>query len=221
MGNLKILLTCGLTMSLALACVTKVIQQPPPSPVVKILNDRTLWGKDYPAALAYLSSWNKINERTVALFPEGVLGNTPYNSPENAQQVVRQLATAMEQPQPQPKDEFDELLREARKNPPPFQAKTTSFLSEIDSMRIVWADKSLQFLAPNLSLNAVQERLGPPEKVTQEVTSRGGEFRPIVLTLYRYAGGAVTFAETDWAPIPGFVDRVIFDVPTVTAEVFR
>ncbi|NIQ04496.1 MAG: hypothetical protein GWO20_01825 [Candidatus Korarchaeota archaeon] len=221
MGNFKILLICGLAMNLTFACVTKVIQQQPPSPLAKILKDQTLWGKDYPAALAYLESWSKIGERTVEVFPEGVLGTTPYNSPEKVQQAAKQLAQAMKEPQPQPNDEFEDLLREPRKNPPPFQAEVISFLADVDSMRVVWTGTPLQLLAPNLSLATVEERLGQPEKVTQEVVPSVGELRPIVLTLYGYAGSKVAFAESDWAPRPGFVDRVIFDLPAVTTVVFK
>ena len=45
--------------------------------------------------------------------------------------------------------------------------------------------------------------------------------RPVVLTLHRYAGGAVTYVESDWSLKPGVVDRVLFNVPTVAAAVFE
>ena len=220
MGTFKILLTCGLTMSLAFACVTKVIQQPAPSPIVKILKDKTLWGKDYPAALAYLSSWNKIGERTVTIFSVQAVGYTRYETHEKAQRTASELARAMKEPQPQPNDEFDDLIGEVIKRPPPFQAREVTLLED-GATRVGWRDSLLQFLGQGLTLEMVQEHLGPPEKVTREIVPSEEERRSAILTLYRYAGGAIVFAETDWAPRPGFVDRVLFDVPTLTAVVFK
>lgn len=219
MGNFKILLI--LAMSLAFACVTKVIQHPPPSPLVKILKDPTLWGKDYPAALAYLDSWNKIGKRIVAVFPNQLVGTTPYETREEADQKAKDLAQAMQRPQPRPNADFDELLDDARKTPPPFQTEGISVFPDDLSNRVAWTGPSIQFLAVQLTLDNVQERLGPPEKITRELVPSDIERRPVILTLYRYAGGAVVFAETDWAPRPGFVDRIIFDIPAVTAVVFK
>ena len=63
----------------------------------------------------------------------------------------------------------------------------------------------------------VLERLGRPERVTTELLDDGTERRPIILTIYHYAGGVIAFAESDVAPRPGFINRVFLDVSAVTA----
>jgi hypothetical protein len=77
------------------------------------------------------------------------------------------------------------------------------------------------FLNPKMTVAAVVERLGKPEKIVRQLIQTEKERRPIVLTLYTYAGNAIAFAESDISPIPGSVDRVILDVPSITAELFQ
>ena len=80
---------------------------------------------------------------------------------------------------------------------------------------------SYQFLPERLTTKQVEEVAGRPEKVATEVIQTEGERRPVTLTLRSYAGGAIVYAESDWAPTPGLVDRVILNVSTVTATAFK
>lgn len=59
-------------------------------------------------------------------------------------------------------------------------------------------------------------RFGPPESVTTMLIQNDTDRRPVVLTLSAYANGAILFAESDWAPVPGVVDRVLLDVRKIT-----
>lgn len=195
-------------------------QQPAQPTVVQMLEDPTIWGKDYPAALAYLSSWKSIEEQSVALFADEVVGATVYDSRDRAEQSASQLSKAMQEPQPPPNREFETFIGDAGKTPPPFQAAPIPF-PEDDSIRVAWTGESLQFLAPGLRLAEIEARYGPPEKVERQAIQGEGERRPIILITYQYADGAILFAETDIAPIPGLVNRVLFDVDAITRVVFQ
>ncbi len=192
----------------------------PPASLAEILNDRELWGKDLPAALALSSSWSRVGERTLAVFPGRILGATPYNTPQDAQRAASQMARAMSEAPPRPSPEFADLLARGRaKQAIPFRATLISLVDD-DAVHLAWADSSVEFLPPNLTLASVKNRFGEPERVTQEIVPTQRDRRPVVLTLYQYAGGAVSFAESDAAQKPGIIDRVLFDVPAVTAALF-
>jgi len=190
-----------------------------PAPLQKILTDPALWGKGFPSVLAYLPSWTRIDERSVAVSPDKVVGATRYSTPEAASAQVRKLTTALRGPKRKPSSEFADLLKPILGQPPPFQV-TAVPLQEDDSVHVAWVGPQLELLAPGLTVETIQNRLGPPEKVTREIVQTEKDHRPVTLTLYRYAGGAVVFAESDLAPKPGVVDRVILNVRAVTTVVF-
>jgi len=86
--------------------------------------------------------------------------------------------------------------------------------------RVAITGSNLQYLAPRLTVRQVETEIGPPEAVTTQVIQSERDRRPVALTLHSYANGAIIFAESDWMP-PGLIDRVILDVPVVSAIVFR
>jgi hypothetical protein len=220
MEYFRILLICGLTMSLAVALGARGGESNSSS-LVKILTDRTLWGKDFPTVLAYLQSWEQTGERKVAVFPSQVVGTTLYKTREDAQQAAMKLTRAMEAPQPRPKPEFAALLREVPPQQPiPLRLEVIPFFPDDGSVRVAWTGPSLQLFDPRLTLATVQSRLGPSERVTQEVVQTEKDERPVTLTQYHYAGGAVIFAESDLSLRPGSIDRVILDVPALAAALF-
>src|SRR5207247_976595 len=49
-------------------------------------------------------------------------------------------------------------------------------------------------LAPGLTIETVQSVIGPPDSTARQTIQNGFERRPVVLRLYRYAGGAIAFA---------------------------
>lgn len=189
--------------------------------VAQILSDRSLWGKDFPTVLAFLGSWSTVNEPNVFVFPNRVVGSTQYKTRDAAQQAAARLSEAMKATRARPKAEFADLLRGVpAQAPPQLRVEVIRFLPDDDFFHVAWSNPSLQFLAPNLSVATVRDRLGPPEKTTQELVQNETERRPVVLTLHDYAGGAIVFAESDWSPQPGSVDRVIIDVRAITAALF-
>lgn len=210
-------------------------QDPVRSAIVKILNDRTLFGRDFPAALAFLSSWSQIGEREVHIYPDRIVGATQYKTLEEAQQAADRLRQATAGPRPTPSPEFVELLRGVPSQFP-FRVEVISFFSDDGSIRLAWsapqaspgvsqqvsdpAQTALQFFDPGLTPATVQQRAGPADEITQRTLQTDKDERPVILAVHSYAKGAVVFATSDLSPRPGSVDRIIFNVPAITAVVF-
>jgi hypothetical protein len=191
-----------------------------PSPLTKILTSRPLWGRDYPDALASLRAWSRINDHMVAIFPNQLVGSTPYNAPEEAERTAQALGQALKAPRPKPNVAFESLLKEALRRPPPFQPQVLTRFED-DSTRVALTAPSLQFLAPALSIQQVQRVIGTPEKTSTQLIQGRGDRRPILLTLHSYAGGMIVFVESDLSARPDLIDRVVLDVDGVAKEVFK
>ena len=189
---------------------------PPKRTIDAILTDPTLWGKDFSVALASLQSWPEVGERTIMIFKDRIVSGTPFKTRDEAEQKSKKVTEVMATKEFKPKPGFQAMFKGVA--PGPATALKTEILSRFqddDSVRVAATRPNAQFLAPNLTVAAVQKRLGPPEKVEQQVIQSEGDRRPVILTLYRYAEGAVTFAESDIAAQPGTVDRVLLDAPAV------
>lgn len=192
----------------------------PLSPAARALSDSALWGKDFNSVLAYLPAWSRAGEPTVVIFPNRIVGGTPHKGEAEARESASRVMSAMAAARPPVRPAFAALLLKAREGGPAMRLEPMRFWDD-ESFRAVWAGSSLQFFSPDLKLSDVAERLGPPEKVEREVIEGDAERRPIILTVSEYFGGAVRFAESDWAPRPGFVDRVLLRVPAVEAVVYE
>jgi hypothetical protein len=190
------------------------------SMAAKILNTRALWGKDFPAALASLPAWERVGERTIAIFPAQIVGSTPFETRESAEPTRAALGEALNRAVPAATPPFTDLFKELPGGPLLLQAEIVQVFDD-DSFRIAIVGKTTQFLPPGLSVEQVATSIGPPQVVTTQVIQSEGERRPVILTLHSYADGAIVFAESDWQPTPGIVDRVILNVPVVLAIVFR
>jgi hypothetical protein len=194
--------------------------QPGPSPakptIDAILTDPTLWGKDFPLALASLQSWPEAGERSVLIFQNRIVGGTTPKTREEAEQKAKKVTEVMATKQFKPKPEFEAMFKDSAPSPDAvLKTEVLARFQDDDSMRVTTTRPEAQFLAPNLTVATVQKQLGAPEKVEQQVIQTEGDRRPVILTLYRYADGAVTFAESDIAAVPGAVDRVLLDAPAV------
>jgi hypothetical protein len=181
-----------------------------------ILTDSNLWGKDFPLALASLNGWAEAGQRSVAIFRDRIVGGKPFKTREEAEQTSKKMSDLMETKQFNPKPEFEAMFKGiASKSAVPLKTEIISRFQDDDSVRVAYSRADAEFLAPNLTIAIVQERLGRPQKVEQEVIQSEGDRRPVILTLYRYADGAVSFAKSDIAAQPEMVDRVLLDVPAV------
>jgi hypothetical protein len=213
---------------LAIFVVAAIPAGTPEKSIEKILMHPKLWGKDFPDAIARLQNWTQIGEKQVVVFPRFCVGATPLKMPE-AEKNAAKLHAEMGKALPDFHPAFMPLLKKARdeKNTP-FKVEPQAFFPDDDSVRIVWKAVGdappAEFLAPKLTMKQVHEEIGKPEEVTKELifsVKRTGEKRPVALTKHVYAKGAIVFAESDWNPRPGSVDRVIFTVAPVVAMVLK
>jgi hypothetical protein len=187
----------------------------------QILAERSLWGKDFPTALGYLASLKEIGERKVAVYPRHFVVDTSHRRSEGARQDAARLEAALRKAQPKAKPGLEAIVKAApgTEQPPPFKADV--FLADDGKSHVALTNPQAQFLAPNLTVASVKERLGPPDQVTSEVVQTEKDERPAVLTHHFYAQRSVDFVESDIAPRPGLVSRVVLDVPAVSAELFQ
>jgi hypothetical protein len=188
--------------------------------LVKILK-ADLWGKELPAALARLPSWAspEVKEDKVAVFPHLIEGTRPFESSNEAKANLKKLETAMQVKPGKPRPQSQPLIQKHLGAAPSYRAEVRISLDD-QKPRLAWVGPNLQFLKEGLTIAAVQQQLGRPEKVTRQVIQTDGDRRPVTLTLHLYAGGAVAFAESDLNPKPGVVDRALLDVPAVKAALF-
>jgi hypothetical protein len=191
------------------------------SVVVKILNTRGLWGKDFPTALLSLPAWERVGERSIAIFPDRIVGTTPFRTRDAAQPTRTTFDQAVSQPPPSPNSPFADLFKGVPTGPLPVQSDVIQIFDD-DSFRIAMVGKGgAQFLAPGLTIVQVESLIGPAQVVTTQVIQSERDRRPVILTLHSYGDGAIAFAESDWQPVPGIVDRVLLNVPAVSTIVLR
>lgn len=212
MRNSLACLAIGITLSAAAA----LRQTPAKAPaVVPILSDRALWGEEFYGLLAFLPDFQNAGEQRIAIFADRVVGARRSESLREAQRRARALDQDLRRGPDRSLTTVVNRLFQVQK-PPAVNATAIQFLDD-RSYRVAVLAPDARFLARGLKTATVLERLGRPERVTTELLDDGTERRPIILTIYHYAGGAIAFAESDVAPRPGFINRVFLDVSAVTA----
>jgi hypothetical protein len=186
----------------------------------RILSDSKLWGKDFPAVLAALPSFNRAGEIRIAVFPDRIVGERKFKSLDEAGREAENVSKYLNLGQIKFRPEFETLFQRGfRERAAALKPEPLNFLDD-DTKRVAVLSRGSQFLAPGLTIATVRQILGEPEKITKELLDNG-ERRPIILKLYHYAGGAVAFAESNWTTRPGDVDRAFLNVPAATAAVFQ
>lgn len=186
--------------------------------VEDILADPTLWGKDFPAAVAALPAFSEAGEPQVAVFPNRVVGRTPQRERAQAEQRVGRLDQSIKSTQNRStrSTRLSALMSRARI---PLKAEVI-LLPDDRTFRLAATGASPQFIAPGLKVEDVRKRLGREERVTTEVLDDGTDKLPVILTLHHYAGGAVIFAESNLNPTPGAVDRVFLNAAGISTVIF-
>lgn len=200
------------------------LNQPQASPntsvLERMLTDSHLWGEDGLALFASLDRWSNVGETSVFIYPDRVIGGTRFATLEEARQRATQIAAAIQRPGAQLRPPFAAHYRLAlAKRPLPVEIEAARFLED-DSFRVTWRRKDAHYLQKDLTMRAILDSYGSPQKTTTEVVQSRGERRPAVLTVHYYANGAIDFVESDWSPSPGLVDRVEVDVSPVASQIF-
>lgn len=192
-----------------------------PRRLAALFSDPALWGRDLPAALAQLPAWRAAGETKVALFADRSVGATAFETAVAARPRLERLARQLTAARLSVRPEFASLLSGASAASAP-DLSVLPLVPDDERFRVNAAPSSGAdaIIAPGLRVATMRRRLGPPEAVEQQLLDTGTERRPVVLTLYSYANGAVVFAESDFAASPGRVDRVYLDVPILAALIF-
>jgi hypothetical protein len=191
-----------------------------PVPLVRLLTDPELWGPDFPLVITLLPAADREGDTTLAVFPSRVLGSRNFASPDAAEAAAARLSEAYAEAKNAPRPGISALVDSTLRNR---SAPKVVMVPdpEASALRVGWSSNSLQFLPRALRVVTLRGRLGQPDSVTRLVIDNGGERRPVILTLYHYANDAVLFAESDWSPTPGLIDRVYLSVPRLTAALFQ
>ncbi|MCI0723053.1 MAG: hypothetical protein L0338_29440 [Acidobacteria bacterium] len=185
----------------------------------RVLTDRRLWGDDAFRLFGSLDMWSEAGESTISIYPDRVSGGTPFEAAAAAEAGASRINALVKRARPKLRPEFSAQYREALARPSAFRAQVARFLED-DSYRVVWQPPAGEFLKKDVKVRSVLDAYGQPEKTTTEVVHSQGDRRPAVLTVHHYANGAVRFVESDLAPFPGIVDRVVLDVRAAGAQVF-
>jgi len=191
--------------------------QSPQQPVIKIVTNRSVFGKDFPTALASLPGWASQDERQVTVFSHQIVGATAFDTKAEAEKRVTQLNKRLRNLRPRFKPELGAL---ARARVPRLRAQVVPF-SEDDSIRLALSNPGWELINPQLTPARLQEALGPPQKISYVTVQNKTERIPIQLKVYEYADGQIFFAESSPATRPGFIDRATLDVRAVNAAVFQ
>jgi len=191
-----------------------------PSLLERVLTDRRLWAEDAFAVFGTLAAWRAAGETHILLYPDRVVSGSKSDKLDAARQRLAQLAPAMQRPVAPLRPPFAAAYASAVTARAPGIRPDVQRLAEDESYRAVWTRPDAQFLRRGVTTRSVIEAYGKPERTTTEVVHGQGERRPAVLTLHHYANGAVVFVESDLAPTPGVVDRVVLDVSVATALIF-
>lgn len=186
----------------------------------RILSDTKLWGKDFPTVLAALPAFIRAGETRIAVFPNRIVAERKFKSMEEARRDAESVLRYWSSRQTKFKTEFETMVQSSfQERAQTLKPEAIKFLDD-NSIRVAAISGERQFIAPDLTIETVRGILGQPERVTKEVLDNGFERRPIILTLYHYAGGAIAFAESDISVRQGAVDRVFLNVQAVTSAVF-
>ena len=181
-----------------------------------VLTDRQLWGEDALAILANLQNWSDAGETSIQIFSDRVVSSSKYDSLPAAQQISARLSSFLKRP-PKLRAEYQGAYQASFARAAAFRISGQKLLED-DAFHVVLQREGGDFLKPGIPIRSILDRFGQPEKQTSEVIQADGDRRPVVLTVYWYADGAVKFAQSDLSPAPNTVDRVIVDVTRVAAQ---
>lgn len=207
----------GLAVGLLLPASAALAQRPT---LEQVLGKKELWGKDFPAVVGSLPGWQAAGESQVIVLPAAVASSRSYRTRTEAQRALGVLTRRLAAPLPRLKASFEPMAAPAAEAMRRFRAEVVP-LETKEKHGVIWTADSAQFIAPDLTAKKVEDLLGPPESVSTELLQTEKDRRPEVLTLRKYARGAVAFADSDMSPVPGGIGRVILSVPAASRAVFR
>src|SRR5215213_8950335 len=133
--------------------------------IVRILDDRTLWGEDFYRLLPSLPDFQKAGEQRIVIFADRVVGANRYERMEEAERRTRTLEREL-------RSEDQPLANAMRRRyqvqqPLALQPDAIRFLDDT-SFRVAALAPNAQFLRQPFEGATVLQRLGKQEKVATE-----------------------------------------------------
>jgi hypothetical protein len=205
--------------AVALATSTVGGQPVPDKSLEALLKDSRIWGRDFAEVLAAMPAFSEAGEKQIVVYQRRVETSREFRNRAEAMKVDTQARAASRKTGWTPLPSFRDLL-----GPVMSRSIVTAKAAPVDTpdregVHLAWIEPK-QLLAPNLTRASLTEAHGQPQRVTRRIIPTDDERRPVVLTELHYAGGAIVFAQPDYAPRPGVIDRVVLDTARTTETVF-
>lgn len=186
----------------------------------KILTDERLWGADAFAAFALLDQWRRVGAPSIIVLPDRIVSGAPSATAAEAEETAAAMAPAKKRVRSDLQGVFAQQYSDAIETErPKLRAEAATFLED-NSNRVVWTAADGEFLQKGLTIQTVVDAYGKPEMVTSETIHFEGDRRPESVTKYGFAEGAIQFIESNFAPTPGLVDRVVIAIEPAVKELY-
>jgi hypothetical protein len=216
----KRLLMFVVVSACAMISLANLSAQPVPDPRLEaLLKDTSIWGPNFGEVLAAMPTWTEAGEKQVIVYRARVEGSQEFQTSAAALQMETQTRAAFKKARWTPRPAFRQLLAPLMARPVVIGKAAPVKTPDGESVRLAWGE-TRQLLAADLTKARLTATQGEPERITRRVIPTDDERRPVVLTELHYANGAVVFAQPDYAPRPGFIDRVALNTGRVTEAVF-
>jgi hypothetical protein len=198
--------------------------------IVKILTNKALWRDDFPSLLRVMKSLNVSGETKISVLSNEAYGERKFVFLEA---LVKEVGTVHSLINDSAALKPDVLAKLNEVWNQPLDAVTVAGQPGGDdgTLRVSLTSTKVrtsnmipkpEFLATGLTLSTIKQQTGEPEKVTTQIIDSGeDERRPVILTLYHYAGDAIIFAVSDMSPNPEIIDRAILDTQKVSRAISR
>jgi hypothetical protein len=212
-------LAAAVVVAVWLASIVGLAQQRN-AEIQRILLDATLWGRALPSLLVELSALRNSGETTAYVFADRAAGALATRARDAALARLQRGREAAARPAALQPPFATMQQQVTQRAVAPLRLEVAKIIDGDGYHVVLTGGAAVELLAPGLTISAVRARLGPPERVTQLTIHAEGESKPIFLTLYHYAGGAIAFAESDMAEAD-MVERVVLNLPAVVPAVVR
>jgi hypothetical protein len=201
--------------------------QPQQSELLRIITNPVIWRKDFRSVLTLLNDMKKIGEANVVVYADQAEGTRKFSATSGeALKEASELQLLIKENRSRLKPEILARLSAIwNLETPSLGPKAQPVRGEWESRAAVVLTERAQAPAELLSVEVtpavLRQQIGEPESITKQVIDRGDERRPIILTLYHYAGDSIVFAVPEMSRTPGMVDRAFLDTQKVSELIFR
>jgi hypothetical protein len=187
------------------------------SKLIDMLRDPLLWGPDSPAVLDSVPAFAQAGQAQIEILPRRVVGRQKYERAGEAEKAAG-AAMQMMKALPQMRIPVGPVQKDAQRRT--LGAVAAVVFPDDRKFHVGTSDREVRYIAANVRIDQVEQRFGKAESVTTEVIDDGTERRPIELTLYHFANGAIIVATANYNTDPRSVDRVLLDTNAVMKAVF-